>query len=84
MLAKACSPSILVGMRQSTRHHKAAGSMPRSRCISASVVTAMHASLSMLAGVPMVIQEREPVAAIILVAADATTAVRTRVRALVC
>ena len=64
-------------MRQSTRHHKEAGNMPRSRYISVSAATATHEALSTPTDVPTVIQEKEPTAAIILITVDATTAART-------
>jgi len=60
-------------------HHRTVGGVLQSWCISVLVVTVTHAALSMLVGVPTVIQEKEPAAAIILIMSDATTAARTEV-----
>ena len=65
-------------------HHRTVGGVLQSWCISVLVVTVTHAALSMLVGVPTVIQEKEPAAAIILIAADAMTVARTGDRALAC
>ena len=71
-------------MHRFSRHHQAAGGTSLFRCINVSATTAMHAAPSTPADVPTMTQEKEPVVAIILDAANFTTAARTRARALVC
>ena len=76
--ANARSLSGLIGMHQSTRHHREVGSRPRSRYISISAATVTQTTPSMPADVPTVTREKGPTTAIILDVADATIAVRTK------
>ena len=75
-----CAPP---GTRRSTRRRKATGSALQSRCI-VSATTTTHAAPSTPVDAPTVTRGKEPTAAIILDAADATTAARTKARALAC
>ena len=76
-----CAP---LGTHRSTKRRKAAGSALQSWYINVSATTATHAAPSMPADAPTATRGKEPVVAIILDAADATTAVRTRARAPAC
>ena len=65
-----------------TRHHRAAGSTPLFRCINVSATTATHAAPPTPVDAPTTTQEKEPNAATTLGVAVATTATRTKARAL--
>ena len=70
--------------RPFTRRRQATGSAPLSRYINVSAIAVTCAAPSTPAGAPMATKEKEPVAAIILDVADATTAARTGARVPAC
>ena len=76
--------SAPAGMHQSTRRRETIGSSPRSWCTNVSAATATHVALLMPVDAPTATREKEPVTAIILIAAGATTAARTEARAPAC